>query len=57
MPAPTEIRLKEIKDRIAQAQARAMLSTNTEMLRLYLDVGRMIDARQRQQGWGAAQRQ
>jgi hypothetical protein len=46
--------LKEIRDRIAQAQARAVLSANAELVRLYRDIGRMIDGRQRQEGWGAA---
>ena len=46
--------LKEIKTRIQQAQARAVLSVNAELVRLYWDIGRMIDVRQRQEGWGAA---
>jgi hypothetical protein len=46
--------LKEIKDRIGQAQARAVLSANAELVRLYWDVGSLIDGRQRQEGWGAA---
>jgi predicted nuclease of restriction endonuclease-like (RecB) superfamily len=46
--------LKEIKDRIQQSQARAIFSVNAELIRLYWDIGRMIDDRQRQEGWGAA---
>ena len=46
--------LKEIKARIQQAQTRAMFSANAEMIRLYWDIGRMIDERQRREGWGAA---
>jgi predicted nuclease of restriction endonuclease-like (RecB) superfamily len=46
--------LKEIKDRIAQAQARAVLSVNAELVRLYWDIGRLIDGRQKEEGWGAA---
>jgi predicted nuclease of restriction endonuclease-like (RecB) superfamily len=46
--------LQEIKDRIAQAQTRAVLSVNAELVRLYWDIGRLIDGRQRQEGWGAA---
>lgn len=46
--------LKEIKDRIQQAQTRAILAANAELVRLYWDIGRMIDQRQRQEGWGAA---
>jgi hypothetical protein len=47
-------RLREIKERIRQAQARAVLSVNAELVRLYWDIGQMIDARQRQEGWGTA---
>jgi predicted nuclease of restriction endonuclease-like (RecB) superfamily len=46
--------LKEIKARIQQSQARAVLAVNTEMVRLYWDIGRIIDGRQQQEGWGAA---
>ena len=55
-PVPTDFPklLGEIKARIQQAQTRAMLSVNAELVRLYWDIGRMIDARQRQEGWGAA---
>src|SRR5262245_44844981 len=46
--------LKEIKARIQQAQTRAVLSVNAELIRLYWDIGRMIDQRQQEEGWGAA---
>jgi hypothetical protein len=46
--------LKEIKDRIQQSRTRAIFSVNAEMIRLYWDIGRMIDDRQRREGWGAA---
>jgi predicted nuclease of restriction endonuclease-like (RecB) superfamily len=46
--------LKEIKTRIQQAQTRAVLSVNAELVRLYWDIGQMIDARQQREGWGAA---
>ncbi len=45
--------LAEIKQLIQQGQARAILAVNQEMLALYWDIGRLIDARQKQQGWGA----
>lgn len=45
--------LKEIKDRIQQAQTRAVLAVNSELVRLYWDIGRIIHARQQRQGWGA----
>ena len=54
MPADFPILLKEIKARIQQAQTRAILSANAELIQLYWDIGRMIDRRQKQEGWGAA---
>jgi hypothetical protein len=37
--------LIEIKDRIRQAQTRAALSANSEMIAMYWDIGRMIHQR------------
>lgn len=45
--------LNEVKARIQQAQTRAILSVNAELVRLYWDVGRLIAQRQKQEGWGA----
>jgi predicted nuclease of restriction endonuclease-like (RecB) superfamily len=45
--------LDDIKGRIRGAQVRAALSANRELLALYWDVGRMIQARQDAEGWGA----
>ena len=45
--------LGEVKRRIRSAQARAVAAVNAEMIRLYWDIGRLIDAQQLQQGWGA----
>jgi len=45
--------LTEIKDRIRQAQTRAFLSANSEMIAMYWDIGRMIHLRQQMEGWGA----
>jgi len=45
--------LDDIKHRIQQAQTRAVLSANREMQSLYWDIGRMIDQRQQEEGWGA----
>jgi hypothetical protein len=36
-----------------QAQARAILGVNAEMVRLYWDIGALIHARHQQQGWVA----
>lgn len=44
--------LGEIKDRVRQAQHRAILSANADMLFMYWDIGRMIAARQKREGWG-----
>lgn len=44
--------LKDIKNRVRQAQNRASISANAEMLWMYWDIGRMIAARQKQAGWG-----
>lgn len=45
--------LKEVKTRIQQAQTKAVLSVNSELIRLYWDVGRTIDQRQKKEGWGS----
>lgn len=45
--------LGDIKTRVRQAQHRAALSANAEMIRLYWDIGRLIAARQEQESWGA----
>ncbi len=45
--------LGDIKARVRQAQHRAALSANAEMIRLYWDIGRLIAARQEREGWGA----
>lgn len=45
--------LGQIKQRIHQGQARAVLSANTEMITTYWDVGNIINDRQKLEGWGA----
>lgn len=44
----------QVKDRIRQAQSRAVLSANSEMIRMYWDIGNIIHKRQKEKGWGAA---
>ena len=44
--------LGDIKTRVRQAQHRAALSANAEMIILYWDIGRLIAARQEAEGWG-----
>ncbi len=46
--------LADVKSRIQAAQTRAVLSVNAELVRLYWDIGRIIDGRQQREGWGAA---
>lgn len=46
--------LDEVKARVRAAQTRAVLAASAEMVRLYWDIGRTIDERQQQEGWGAA---
>jgi predicted nuclease of restriction endonuclease-like (RecB) superfamily len=43
---------QNIKQRIRQAQTRAILAVNSELIRLYWDIGRMLDQRQQMEGWG-----
>jgi hypothetical protein len=44
--------LDEIEYRVRQAQHRAIISANADMLFMYWDIGRMIAARQKREGWG-----
>lgn len=45
--------LHDLKVRVQQAQVRAVLSVNRELILLYWQIGREILDRQRAQGWGA----
>jgi len=44
--------LESLKERVRQAQTKAMLSVNRELMQLYWDIGRLIVERQDAQGWG-----
>lgn len=44
--------LSDIKTRIRQAQVKATLSANAELIAMYWDIGRMIYERQKHEGWG-----
>jgi len=46
--------LGDIKARIRQAQVKATLSANAEMILMYWDIGCMLQERQNQEGWGAS---
>ncbi len=43
-----------VKQRIRQAQVKATLSANSEMILLYWDIGHMIHLKQQKEGWGSA---
>lgn len=45
--------LADIKARVQSARIKAGLAANRELLALYWDIGRLILARQKQEGWGA----
>jgi hypothetical protein len=45
--------LGDIKDRIRESQqTRAVLAVNAELIRLYWDIGRLLAAKQKQEGYG-----
>lgn len=44
--------LESLKSRVRQAQTKAMLSVNRELIQLYWDIGRLIVQRQEREGWG-----
>jgi len=45
--------LNDLKQRIRQAQVRAALAVNRELLLLYWQIGKEILERQQVEGWGA----
>jgi predicted nuclease of restriction endonuclease-like (RecB) superfamily len=45
--------LEELKTKIRQAQYKAVISANKEMIFLYWDIGKTILMQQEKQGWGA----
>jgi predicted nuclease of restriction endonuclease-like (RecB) superfamily len=44
--------LRSLKERIRQAQIKAALAVNNELILLYWQIGREILNRQQQEGWG-----
>jgi predicted nuclease of restriction endonuclease-like (RecB) superfamily len=44
--------LEALKSRVRQAQTKAMLSVNHELIQLYWDIGRQIVEQQEGKGWG-----
>ena len=53
LPADYAQLLETLKDRIREAQLRAGLAVNRELVLLYWQIGREILERQAQQKWGA----
>ena len=45
--------LSEVRSRIQTAQVRAAFAANSELIRLYWQVGQLLDTRQAEEGWGA----
>ncbi|MEG4226806.1 PDDEXK nuclease domain-containing protein [Microcoleus sp. N9_B2] len=52
IPEDYNIFLRELKERIRNAQVRAAISVNRELVLLYWQIGQDILNRQQQQGWG-----
>ncbi|MHB1033071.1 MAG: PDDEXK nuclease domain-containing protein [Pirellulales bacterium] len=52
LPADYPAFLESLKNRVRQAQTKAILSVNRELIQLYWDLGRLIVERQEKEGWG-----
>ncbi|MDR3632987.1 MAG: PDDEXK nuclease domain-containing protein [Isosphaeraceae bacterium] len=52
LPADYPAFLESLKRRVQQAQTKAMLSVNRELIQLYWEIGRLICERQERAGWG-----
>ena len=46
--------LEDLKTRVRSAQIKAVVAANRELIQLYWDIGRLIVARQEQEGWGTS---
>lgn len=53
LPVDYKALLGDIKQRVRHAQTRAVLAVNAELIRLYWEIGALIDSRQKREGWGA----
>jgi predicted nuclease of restriction endonuclease-like (RecB) superfamily len=53
LPADYPEFLAEVKARIAAARTRAVLAVNSELIKLYWEIGHEILDRERREGWGA----
>lgn len=46
--------LAEVKQRVRSSQYAALKNVNSELVKLYWELGQMIAERQEKEGWGAA---
>ena len=53
-PTNYPLLLADIKIKIREAQVKATLSANAQMIRMYWDIGNMISQKQKIEGWGAS---
>ena len=53
LPADYPQFLAEVKARIAAARTRAVLAVNSELIRLYWEIGHEILEREQREGWGS----
>ncbi|MFI6083944.1 DUF1016 N-terminal domain-containing protein [Streptomyces sp. NPDC051217] len=53
LPAGFFALIDDLKSLVRGAHVRAQLKVNTEMIQMYLDIGRTILERQREETWGA----
>ena len=44
--------LRQMKQRVALAQQRAIFAANEELLRMYWDLGQMLNQAKNADGWG-----
>jgi predicted nuclease of restriction endonuclease-like (RecB) superfamily len=53
LPSDYQAFLQSIKARVQQAQLRAVVAVNKELILLYWQIGKEILQRQQREGWGA----
>ena len=53
LPADYKGLIADIKGRVRHAQARAVFAVNAQLIRLYWEIGSLIDIRQQNEGWGS----
>ena len=54
LPSGYDLFLDDLKQRVRTSQLKAAIAVNSELIRLYWDIGRSIVERQQQDGWGKA---